>query len=502
MRTTAFASPSATPAIAGGEGVRAAHCMVATGHPLAAEAALQVLREGGSAIDAALAADAILGVVEPMATGIGGDMLAMIVEPDGHAVSYNGTGRAPAAFPMEALAALPRQRIPERHALSLTTPGAVRGWEDLHRRYGRLEWKRLFAPAIALARDGFAVAPVAAREWALFDRVLHQDPVCAALYRAGRPPAAGETFSNPELAATLAAIAAEGADAYYLGKPAQAAETASRHAGGALAAADFAAHRGDFCTPVSTGFRGLTILECPPNTHGVAILHALDELGELDPAMLAQDDPAAVVRTVQAMGRAMRYASETVADPAGNTVCTVVVDRDGLAVTLMTSIFKRFGSGIAVPGCGFVLQNRGFGFAGPGHINSPAPGKRPYHTVVPGAALRGGRLHAGFGVVGGLMQPQGQLQLLVRLAAWHQPLQAALDAPRWRLESDTALAIEAGMPPDIVRALREAGYADPAGLGELGGRSDFGGAQIVMRDASGALLGASDKRKDGIALGE
>jgi gamma-glutamyltranspeptidase/glutathione hydrolase len=170
---------------------------------------------------------------------------------------------------------------------------------------------------------------------------------CAALYRAGQPPAAGETFSNPALAATLAAIAAEGADAYYLGKPAQAAETASRNAGGALAAADFAAHRGDFCTPVSTGFRGLTILECPPNTHGIAILHALDELGELDPALLAQDDPAAVLRTVQAMGRAMQYAKATVADPAGNTVCTVVVDRDGLAVTLMTSIFKRFGSGIA-----------------------------------------------------------------------------------------------------------------------------------------------------------
>ncbi|EHP39689.1 gamma-glutamyltransferase [Cupriavidus basilensis OR16] len=486
--TTPASASRANPA----EGVRAPHCMVATGHPLAAEAALQVLREGGSAIDAALAADAILGVVEPMATGIGGDMLAMIVEPDGHAVSYNGTGRAPAAFPMHALAGLPKQRIPERHALSLTTPGAVRGWEELHRRYGRLAWRRLFAPAIALARDGFAVAPVAAREWALFDRVLHQDPVCAALYRAGRPPAAGEAFSNPELAATLSAIAAEGADAYYLGKPAQAAEMASRTAGGALAAADFAAHRGDFCTPVSTDFRGLTVLECPPNTHGVAILHALDELGELDPAWLAEDDPAAVLRTVQAMGRAMQY----------DTVCTVVVDRDGLAVTLMTSIFKRFGSGIAVPGCGFVLQNRGFGFAGPGHINSPAPAKRPYHTVVPGAALRGGRFHAGFGVVGGLMQPQGQLQLLVRLAAWQQPLQAALDAPRWRLESDTALAIEAGMPPAIVRALRDAGYSDPAGLGELGGRSDFGGAQIVMRDASGELLGASDKRKDGIALGE
>ena len=189
------------------------------------------------------------------------------------------------------------------------------------------------------------------------------------------------------------------------------------------------------------------------------------------------------------------------ADPAGNTVCTVVVDETGLAVTLMSSIFKRFGSGISVADGGFVLQNRGFGFSRPGHINGPAPGKRPYHTVVPGAALRNGRFHAGFGVVGGLMQPQGQLQVLLRVAAHGQPLQAALDAPRWRLESDTAVAVEAGMPQAITDALRDDGYADPVGAGELGGRSDFGGAQIVMRDENGRLRGASDKRKDGTAIG-
>jgi len=481
------------------EGVRAGRCMVATGHPLAAQAALQCLREGGSAADAALAADAILGVVEPMATSIGGDVLAMVVSPDGEVCSYNGTGRAPAALDPALLDALPGQRIPERHPFSCTTPGVVRGWHDLHRRHGRLAWKRLFAPAIALARDGFGVAPVAAREWALFDRVLHADPNCAALYRAGNPPAAGERFANPDLARTLQAIASDGPDAFYLGEPARAAAQACQARGGVLAADDFAEHSGGFCAPVSTRFRGLEIFECPPNTHGVAILHALDAL---EPLALAPDDPATVLHTVRAMGEAMRYAKETVADPAGNTVCTVVVDADGLAITLMSSIFKRFGSGIAVPGCGFVLQNRGFGFAAPGHINSAAPRKRPYHTVVPGAARRDGRFHAGFGVVGGLMQPQGQLQLLVRLAAWQEPLQAALDAPRWRLESDTALAIEGGMPESIVQALRAAGYTDPAGAGELGGRSDFGGAQVVMRASDGTLLGGSDKRKDGIALGE
>lgn len=480
------------------EGVLDARAMIATGNPLAAEAARQCLREGGSAVDAAIAADAILGVVEPMATSIGGDLLAMVVQPDGQVESYNGTGRSPSGLTPEVIATLPHGRIPERHPLSCTVPGAVRGWHDLHRRYGRLGWKRLLAPAIRLARDGFAVAPVAAREWALFDRVLHADPACAHLYRAGNPLRAGERFANPDLAATLQAIASDGPDAYYQGEPARAAAHASAALGGVLAADDFAAHTGDFCATVSTVFRGTEVFECPPNTHGVAILHALDALAPHD---LPPDDPATVLRTVRAMGDAMRHARDTVADPAGNTVCTVVVDADGLAITLMSSIFKRFGSGIAVPGCGFVLQNRGFGFSAPGHINGAAPRKRPYHTVVPGAARRDGRFHAAFGVVGGLMQPQGQLQLLVRLLAQDQPLQAALDAPRWRLESDTTLAIEAGMPAAIREALREAGFADPAGLGELAGRSDFGGAQAVLRNADGSLTGASDRRKDGVALG-
>lgn len=477
-------------------GVRSERALVATGHPLAAQAAAQMLREGGCAIDAAIAADAVLGVVEPMATGIGGDLLAMVVPGDAAAVSYNGTGRAPAAFTTDLLEALPRRMIPQRHGLSVTTPGVVRGWHDLHQRYGHLPWKRLFQAAITTAQ-GFAVAPVAAREWALFEPVLRADPECARLYRAGAVPAAGEVFRNPELGALLTAIAHDGPDAFYRGAAALAAEKAVRGLGGVLGAADFTAHRGNFCEPVCASFRGLTVLECPPNTHGVAVLHALEEMDRLS---LDPRDPQTMVAVVQSMGRGMAHAQKTVADPAGNTVCTVVVDADGLAVTLMSSVFKRFGSGIAVPGCGFVLQNRGFGFSAPGHINGPAPGKRPYHTVVPGAALKDGRFHAGFGVVGGAMQPQGQVQLLLRTAAWGEPLQAAIDAPRWRLESATALAVEPGMPADIHRALRAAGYEEPAGVGELGGRSDFGGAQVVMRTAQGGLVGGSDRRKDGLAL--
>lgn len=471
--------------------------MVATGHPLAARTAAEILREGGSAVDAAIAADAVLGVVEPMATGVGGDVLAMVVPPGEAPLSYNGTGRAPAQFDLGALDQLPGQRIPERHVLSVTVPGVVRGWHDLHQRFGRLPWQRLFQVAIRTARDGFEVAPVAAREWALFEPVLRLDPVSAALYRADALPQAGTVFANPELAAVLTAIAEDGPDAFYMGAPALAAERAVQQRGGALTRADFASHSGHFAPPASGGFRGLTVLECPPNTHGIAVLHALQALDALplDPA-----DPATTVAMVEHMNRAMQHAKATVADPAGNTVCTVVVDASGLAVTLMSSIFKRFGSGIAAPGCGFVLQNRGFGFSQPGHINGPGPGKRPYHTVVPAAVLKDRAFHAGLGVVGGAMQPQGHVQLLTRLAAWGEPLQAAIDAPRWRLEADRALALEAGTAPEVAAALRAAGYHEPQGLGELGGRSDFGGAQVVLRRADGRLVGGSDKRKDGMAL--
>jgi len=479
-------------------GVQGAECMVATGHPLASQAAQRMLRAGGSAVDAAIAADAVLGVVEPMATGIGGDMLAMVVQADGTPVSYNGTGRAPAGLHAALVAALPDARIPERHPYAVTVPGAVRGWHDMHARFGRLPWAELLQPAIAAARDGFAVAPVCAREWALFAKVLLRDAASSALYQAQTPPQAGTRFANPALARVLQAIAADGPEAFYQGEPARAAAANVQALGGVLSEQDFHTHSGHFCAPAATQFRGLTVLECPPNTHGVAVLRALDTLA---PQALDPTDPQTTVRAVQAMDEAMQWAQKTVADPAGNTVCTVVVDADGLAVTLMTSVFKRFGSGIAAPGCGFVLQNRGFGFSRPGHLNGPAPGKRPYHTVVPGAALRDGRFHAAFGVVGGAMQPQGQLQLLLRVAAWGEPLQAALDAPRWRLESASALALEAGTSEPIAQALRAAGYADPAGLGELGGRSDFGGAQWVMRLPDGRLAGASDKRKDGLAAG-
>lgn len=472
--------------------------MVAAGHPLAAQAARAMLLAGGSAIDAAIAADAVMGVVEPMATSIGGDLLAMICPPDGKVLSYNGTGRAPQALDPSAVAKLPGGRIPERHALSVTTPGAVRGWYDLHKRYGRLAWEKLLQPAVTHARDGFCVAPVAAREWKIFDHVLHADAYCGRLYLAGNTPQAGQLYKNPELASVLEQIAERGPDAFYAGWIPQAAEEAVRAHAGVLAASDFHQHGGNFCEPVSTLFHGYKVHQCPPNTHGVAILHALDEIQHYNGQAHA---PQTWVHLVEATARAMKHASQTVADPSGNTVCTVVVDDQGLAVTLMSSIFKRFGSGIAVPGAGFVLQNRGFGFATPGHINGAAPGKRPYHTVVPGITTLNDRFHLGMGVVGGLMQPQGQIQILTRYLAWEQSLHEALNAPRMRLEARDTLAIETGTDPLVHEALRATGYPEPAaGEGELAGRSDFGGAHAVVRLPDGRLQGVADPRKDGMAL--
>lgn len=474
--------------------------MISTGNPLAALAAQHVLNNGGNAIDAAIAADAVLGVVEPMATGIGGDLLAMIVRADGSVQSYNGTGRSPQGLSQELIAALPDQKIPERHPLAITTPGVVQGWHDLHARYGRLDWRALFVHAIELARDGFEVAPVAAREWRLFDSVLRHDPYCAQLYWAGASPVAGQKFTNPELADVLECIANEGPQGFYLGKAARAAALAVQACGGVLDVTDFERHQGNYCDAISAHFRGILVHQCPPNTHGVAVLSALQEIAH---STLPAESPEAMLELIGATASAMQHAAKTVADPAGNTVCTVIVDADGLAITLMSSIFKRFGSGIAVPGGGFVLQNRGFGFSAPGHINAAAPGKRPYHTVVPGASTRNGKFFMGMGVVGGLMQPQGQLQILTRVLAWEQSLPEALKAPRWRLEAGNTLALEEGMLSHIQSALRAAGYKAPAAhVGELAGRSDFGGAQVVMRDSEGLLHGASDHRKDGVVLGD
>ncbi|WP_081423981.1 gamma-glutamyltransferase family protein [Celeribacter ethanolicus] len=490
-------APSSKP-ISSSTSLRARQEAVATGHPLAAQTAMDILARGGTAVDAAIAADAILGVVEPMATGLGGDSLAMLLPPGEAPLTYNGTGKSPRALTPDHVADLPGRKIPERHPYSVTVPGLARGWADLHARFGRLPFADLLAPAAKLAREGFEVAPICAREWQIFAKVIQNDPASNAIYQGGAIPQAGERFRNPALADLLDAIAMEGPDAFYKGKAAEAIERAAKARGALLTAEDLAAHEGFFDRPVRRMFKGIEILECPPNTHGIGVLKALERLDAMN---LPMDDPTSMVEVVKATREGMKYARETVADPSGNTVCTAIVDREGFAVTLMSSIFKRFGSGIGVPELGICLQNRGHGFSAPGHINGVAGDKRPYHTVIPAAALKDGRFHAVFGVVGGLMQPQGHIQMMVRLAAWGQDVQEAMNAPRWRLESDTQIALETGSDPAFAEALRAAGFEDATGAGELGGRSDFGGSQCVMRTDDGGLIAGSDPRKDGTKLG-
>ena len=470
---------------------------ISTGNALAAHAAKRILEKGGSAIDAAIAADAVMGVVEPMATSIGGDVLAIVLEPNQPAMAYNGTGRSPSLLTSEHVADFPNQRIPERHPYSITTPGAVKGWHDLHQRYGKLDWSELFVDAIHYAAQGFKVAEVSAREWKLFDFVLHTDPHCAQLYQAGHTPQAGDRFKNPELAHCLQRIATEGWQAFYEGDIPQRAEEAMLKVGGLLRASDFKQHHGNFCAPLHLERADYIFYQCPPNTHGCAILDALATT-PWEPSIPSSADTLALIAATQA---ALQKAAKTVHDSGGNTVCTVVVDSSGNAVTLMSSIFKRFGAGYVVPGAGFVLQNRGFGFAEPGHVNGPAPNKRPYHTVVPGAVTKDGAFHLGLGVVGGLMQPQGQIQIMHQLFRQSIPLDQALSNPRWRLEGNHVLALESTMDLALQQDLRDAGYTEPSkGVGDLAGRSDFGGAQAVQRLANGELWAVSDQRKDGAAL--
>lgn len=473
------------------------HWAVSTGNMLAARAAQKILLKGGSAVDAAITADAVMGVVEPMATSIGGDVLAIITLAGEDPVAYNGTGRSPALLTSKLVSELPNQRIPERHPYSITTPGAVKGWHDLHQRYGKLDWEDLFIDAIHYAQEGFVVAEVAAREWKLFDFVLHTDPHCAQLYKAGHAPQAGTIFKNPELARTLRRIAHEGWQAFYQGEIPQRTEAAMIQVNGLLRADDFERHQGYFCKPLCLTHADYAFYQCPPNTHGCAILDALANTSWRS-SSCATSDTLALIDATQA---ALRNAAKTVHDSGGNTVCTVIVDNDGNAITLMSSIFKRFGSGYVVPGAGFVLQNRGFGFAEVGHINEAGPNKRPYHTVVPGAVTKSGLFHLGLGVVGGLMQPQGQIQIMHQLFREGTPLDEALAHPRWRIEGDHLVALEPTMDSSLQLKIRQAGYKEPPkGVGDLAGRSDFGGAQAIQRLANNELWAVSDHRKDGAAL--
>ncbi len=464
----------------------AAHEMVATSQPLATITGLNLLRAGGNAVDAALGAAAVLCVTEPHATGIGGDLLAIVRSPRGELVGLDAAGPAPAGAPPEAPAADgPR---------SVTVPGAVAGWAALADRFGSLSLEECLEPAIKFAAYGAAVGYHSAEVWRLSPRA----PVSF-----GPAPEFGARFRLPDLAATLQSIAGGGADAFYSGPVADAIVDASW-----LTPDDLAGYRAAWVDPVIGSYRGLEVAELPAPTQGVAALEALALLGDEDPSLpdevravaLALEDALATVRdgadvsallTHAHVEQRRRQRPRAVTGPGGGTVSLCVVDREGLAVSLLQSLYEAFGSGVVAGSTGVVLHNRAACFGLQGNV---APGARPYHTLIPGMLTRNGELVGPFGVMGGLMQAQGHVQFLVELVRNGMDPQAALDRGRFRVDGDV-LRLERPLW-DRVPELGELGFRMERSADSL----SFGGGQaIVVRD--GALFGGSDLRKDGCALG-
>lgn len=523
--------------------------MVATAHPLATGAGLAALRAGGSAVDAALAANAVLAVVEPVACGLGGDLFVLGWDAEeGRLFGLDASGRSPAGL---ALADLPRDargRVPLGSPLTWTVPGAVDGWLTLHARWGRLPTDVLLADAIQLARHGCPVTEIIARAWEAGARSHREQPGFAEVFLpGGRAPREGELFRNPALARTLEEIAEGGADAFYRGRVADELVAFSERWGGALTHEDLAATRCTAVEPLSTRFSGHELWELPPAGQGIAALemlniaeaagieglprshpdwwHVLVEAKKLafaDRARYLADPSRARVPSERLaskehaadLARSLdrRRAAESPPDPpsltGGETTYLAAADPEGNLVSWIQSNYTGFGSGHAVPSLGFGLQNRGALFSlDPTHPNRFEPGKRPLHTIIPGFVTRGGEPWLAFGVMGGDMQPQGHVQVLLNLLLEGMGLQEAGDAARFHHaggeEPDGAvrdpggvLHLEPGVPPPIRAELARRGHriADRPG--------SYGGYQAVARAPdTGAWLGATECRKDGCALG-
>lgn len=515
--------------------------MAATSQTLASQAAVFILREGGNAADAAVAAAAMLALTEPMSTGLGGDMFALYYDAASRKVGgLNGSGRAPAGLSVELLERQGLLPLPPHHAHAVTVPGACAGWCDLLARHGSLPLSRILAPAITLAEEGYPVADWSAHGWA-GGRSLLKGPGVQGLLKDGRPPRRGETFRNPALARVFKAIAAGGKDAYYKGDIGKAVVAAVRSEGGTMTADDLAAHESTWVEPISTTYRGMRVWECPPNGQGITALLALNILEGFE---LKGQDPMGPERwhlLIEALRIAFADARWYVADPqktsvpsagllskeyaarrrglidlqkatvdvkrgspvaGSDTVYFCVVDGKGNACSFINSNYMGFGTGIVPEGCGFSLQNRGACFVTePGHPNRLEPRKRPYHTIIPGLLTReDGSLYGPFGVMGGFMQPQGHVQVVVGLVDDGLQPQAVVDRPRFCLQPvdgpESRVALEAGLPETTASALKSLGHPVHAGVGGYE-RALFGRGQVIRRDADGTLTGGSDPRADG-----
>ena len=528
--------------------VMARHGAIATSQPLASAAGLRVLQQGGNAVDAAITAAAVLAVVEPTMNGLGGDLFAIVYDARTKQVrGLNASGRAPAAGTPAEFAKRGLADIPYRGVLSISVPGVVDGWHELLSKHGTVSLARALEPAIAYARDGFAVSEIIAAQWNDEERTLAPDPAAAATFLpGGRAPMAGDVFRNPKLAATLDTLARGGRDVFYRGAIAKAIAADIQQRNGLLAASDLAAHRSDWIDPISTTYRGYEVLELPPNTQGIVALEMLNILEGFDLKSLGHNsaaylhllveakriafadraawlaDPAAMPKPVLDTLRSKEYAAarRKEIDPAkaaadyrayaaggagpapepraarGDTIYLTAADRDGNVVSLIQSIFESFGSGIVAGDTGIALHNRGSLFSlRAGHPNVLAPGKRPLHTLVPAMVLKDKRPWLSFGVMGGDMQPQGHVQVLLNLIEFGMNVQEAGEAARFR-HSAAGLAVESAIAAEARAGLGSRGHT------VIDSRGVFGGFQGILIDArTGVMMAGSDPRKDGLAIG-
>lgn len=527
--------------------VIAQHGMAATSQPLATQVALDILKQGGNAIDAAIAANAVLGVVEPTGAGIGGDLFAIVWDAKNKAlVGLNASGRSPKSLKKSYFAEQGLTKIPAFGPLPVSVPGAVDGWFMLHERFGSLPMTTLLTPAIQYAREGFPVSELIAYYWGVNAKRIGQYPDFAATFLPnGRPLKKGEIFTNVGLAVTYEKIATGGRDAFYKGDIARAIGAYMQANGGFLSYDDLASHTSEWVNPVSTNYRGYDVWELPPNGQGIAALQILNILEGYDIDGMGFGSTDYIHTFVEAKKLAFADRAKFYADPAfhdipteqliskqyantrralispikaaqrvdagmvdGDTIYMTVADKDGNMVSLIQSNYRGMGSGMSPPGLGFVLQNRGELFTlEEGHYNEYAPGKRPFHTIIPAFVTRNGQPWLSFGVMGGATQPQMHVQILVNMIDFGMNLQEAGDAPRILHSGSSSptghlmteggyISLESGFDPKVIRELQKRGHVIRDVVGA------YGGYQAIMKESEhGVYYGASESRKDGQAAG-
>jgi len=524
--------------------------MAATSQPLATQAALEILRAGGSAVDAAIAANAMLALSEPTGCGLGGDLFAIVWDESTRKLhGLNACGRSPATLTLEEFQRRKLSSIPPLGPLPVSVPGCVDGWFELHRRFGKLPMAAVLAPAIRYAREGFPVSELIAHYWERNgERLKDYENFAATFLPDGRAPRTGELFRNPLLASVLEDIAKEGRDAFYKGEIARRIDAYMRRQGGFLTYEDLAAHASTWVDPVSTSYRGYELWELPPPGQGIAALQMLNLLEAYDLRAIGRTSPQFVHLFLEAKKLAFEDRARYYADPdfmrvpvqrliskeyaaeqrkrispdkaareippgppileQGDTICLSTADATGNMVSLIQSNFRGMGSGMTPDGCGFVLQDRGELFdLTPGRPNSYAPRKLPFHTIIPGFITRAGEPYMAFGVMGGATQPQGHVQIVINMIDFGMNTQEAGDAPRILHEGSSEptggtmkdggrVFLESGWDYETVRGLIERGHS--VGFN----RGDFGGYQAIRVDrATRTFYGASESRKDGQAAG-